>query len=252
MKTKLQKLLAIILVICLGFTALPINAEAATAKINKKTATIYVGKTVQLKVTGASQKVAWSTSNKKVAKVTSKGKVTGVSKGTATVSAKVGTKKYSCKVTVKTEKNVTFTLNKDLVPKDTTAKDVQNVVKKNGYISGKLNSDGSVTYTMSNSVYQKELKEYKKEIDTAIDEMLSGDEKVEEFEEITYNDKMSEFNIVVNDNYNTFTPIFSLAFFVYGGYYQVLSKVPESERKVIVNYIDSNGKILSTSDSTAK
>lgn len=133
----------------------------------------------------------------------------------------------------------------------TTNKSIQDVVKKNGYISGKLNSDGSATYVMSNSVYKKELKGYKETVDKAIEEMLSGNDRVDAFEKITYNDTMSEFNIVVNENYNSFTPIFSMAFFAYGGYYQILLKTPKNDMKVIVNYIDSNGKILSTSDSTA-
>lgn len=251
MKTKISKLLSFVLVICMVFMAVPAKAEAATVKINKKSAVICVGESVQLKITGTNKKIAWSSSNKKVARVTSKGKVTGAAKGTAAIVAKAGGKKYTCKVTVNPKNTVSLKISSIYLPEELTKKDVQAAVKENGYISGKISSDGSVTYVMSSKVYKDMLKDYKRMVNEGIDEMLSGEEAEEAFEEITYNDEMSEFNIIVNENYNEFTPIYSAVFFIYGGYYQVITMVPEKDKRVVVNYIDKEGTVLYTSDSAA-
>lgn len=97
---KLQKVLAMLLVVIVTAGLFAIQSEAAP-KLNKTKATIYVGSSKVLKVKGASGKVKWSSSKKSVATVNSKGKVTAKKAGKATITAKVNKKTYQCKVTVK-------------------------------------------------------------------------------------------------------------------------------------------------------
>jgi hypothetical protein len=107
---KLLKVTALMLVLTMLSTVLPIHpvAEAATVKLNKKTLTLVVGKSETLKITGTKAKVTWASSNKKVATVSTGGKVTGKKEGKATITATVNKKKYSCAVTVK-KAEVSFT-----------------------------------------------------------------------------------------------------------------------------------------------
>lgn len=124
-RVKMKKLFSLLLALTMivtGFTMVPENVQAASAKItlNKTKATVYVGKSTTIsvkKVTGLSSKsVSYKSSNTKVAKVTSKGKVTGVKKGTATITV---TSKKNKKVTAKAKITV-----KQPVKSITTAKEV--------------------------------------------------------------------------------------------------------------------------------
>ena len=76
---KTKKILAIIFVVVLSISMIPVtNVRAAKkVKLNKTKATIYVGKTVTLKLKNNKKKVKWTTSNKKIATVSKKGKVKG-------------------------------------------------------------------------------------------------------------------------------------------------------------------------------
>lgn len=98
-----KKLLAMIFVVVLSISIIPItNVSAAKkVKLNKTKTTIYVGKTVTLKLKNNKKKVKWTTSNKKIATVSKKGKVKGKKAGKVTITAKVRKKKYKCKITVK-------------------------------------------------------------------------------------------------------------------------------------------------------
>lgn len=103
---KTKKILAMIFVVVLSISMIPVtNVRAAKkVKLNKTKATIYVGKTVTLKLKNNKKKVKWTTSNKKIATVSKKGKVKGKKAGKVTITAKVGKKKYNCNITVKKTK----------------------------------------------------------------------------------------------------------------------------------------------------
>ncbi len=98
---KLQKVLAMLLIVIMAAGMFSIQSEAAAVKLNKTKATIYVGSSKVLKVKGISGKVKWSSSKKSVATVNSKGKVTAKKAGKTTITAKVNKKTYQCKITVK-------------------------------------------------------------------------------------------------------------------------------------------------------
>lgn len=94
-----KKILSILLVMVLLFSALPV--QAANVRLNKTSVSIVAGKSVKLKVRGTGKKVKWSTSSKAIATVSSSGKVTGKKPGKATIRARIGKKTLKCKITVR-------------------------------------------------------------------------------------------------------------------------------------------------------
>ena len=98
---RMKKHLVLLLVLAMGISILPMDANAAKkAKLNKTKITMQVGKTVQLKVKNNKKKVKWSSSNKKIATVSKNGKVKAVNSGNAKITAKIAKKKLVCKVKV--------------------------------------------------------------------------------------------------------------------------------------------------------
>src|SRR5690606_39726518 len=58
------------------------------------------------------------------------------------------------------------------------------------------NDDGSITYKLTKERHKEMMDEMKKEIDTSIEEMKSGDDFAS-IKDIKHNDKYSEFTVVV-------------------------------------------------------
>lgn len=131
-----KKFFAIMLIIVLSITMLPISkiSAAPKMKLNKTKATLYVGDSIKLKVkkNKTGKKVKWKSKNKEVAKVTKKGKVKAKKAGKATIIAKVGNKKLKCKITVKSrEVNNGVQIETSKVTNSTEVTTEQNTTAKN-------------------------------------------------------------------------------------------------------------------------
>lgn len=125
---------------------------------------------------------------------------------------------------------------------DTTEDEVKAAAEEAGYQSYKINSDGSVTYTMTKVKHQEILKGYEASINEFIDGLLNGDEeaKVEAFSNIECNDDYSQINIYVNkDTYSTWDSMYALSFYIQGAYYQMFDGVSSEDIDVVVNFIDN-------------
>lgn len=96
-----KKVIALIMVLFVGFSTIAPTKVNAAMKLNVKSKTLEVGQSITLKVKGTKKKVKWSSSNKKVASVTKKGKVTAKKVGSATIKAKIGKKTLKCKIKVR-------------------------------------------------------------------------------------------------------------------------------------------------------
>ena len=119
-------------------------------------------------------------------------------------------------------------LNKVTIPatffEDSSEDEIKAAAEEAGFQSYKINSDGSVTYTMTKARHQEMLNEYAVSINEYIDGLLNGDDetKVEGFSDIESNDDYSEFNIYVSkDTYNVGHDVCFV--FLYSGW--VLSNV---------------------------
>lgn len=119
--------------------------------------------------------------------------------------------------------------------------------KEAGYKSAKLNSDGSVTYTMSKKVHEEVLNEMKSAIDESIKESL--DEYPGVFKSITYDKDVKNFTLEVDRQ--KFDSEFGVGFVGFGlaiqsGFYQMFS-VGTGESKTVIEYKDSaTGEVFDT------
>lgn len=123
-----------------------------------------------------------------------------------------------------------------------TPEEIQASAKESGFLSCTVNEDGSVTYKMTKGKRAEILRSFKGEIDSTIQEYLAGGENApQSFRKITYNDKVTQFDIRVDRAAyeNSWTDAFyMMGFYILGGYYQIIDGVPSDQVDVIVNIID--------------
>ena len=132
---------------------------------------------------------------------------------------------------------------------DETPEEIQASAKEAGFLSCTVNSDGSVTYKMTKGKRTEMLQNYKKEIDSTIQEYTSGGENApQSFKSIAYNDKVTQFDVRVDrtayEN-SWFDSLYAMGLYMLGGYYQILDGVPNDQVDVIVNFIDdATGEVI--------
>ena len=141
---------------------------------------------------------------------------------------------------------VSITMPKDFVGEDITQEALDEKAGER-YVSARLNEDGSVTYKLT----KKQHKDMMGEIVASIDESLQGmvDGTDYSFTEIKHNDDYTVFDVTAGGDELGLTDSFAtLAFYMYGGMYGIFTgKTPE---KVIVNFYNPNGELISTADSS--
>lgn len=132
---------------------------------------------------------------------------------------------------------------------DMTEDEIKEGAEKNGYLSCKINEDGSVTYTMTKKKHSEMLAQLKESFDEQISGYLNGSDKVASFVDIQHNDDLSEVDIYVDaSQYTMWDSLYAMGFYVSGAYYQAFSGVPNDDIDVVVNFIDDSTKeTLSTS-----
>lgn len=97
----MKKIISILFIITLIFTAIPATTAVAAIKLNETKLTLDEGSQYQLELTGTTKTIKWTSSNLKIVKVSTNGKLTAIKVGKAIVTAKVSSRKYKCNVTVK-------------------------------------------------------------------------------------------------------------------------------------------------------
>lgn len=124
---------------------------------------------------------------------------------------------------------------------------------KNGYGKAKLNSDGSVTWSMSKAEHRKVMADFKKSVDDYIQEAVDESPKV--FREVTYDEKMTEFKVKVYKE--MFEQDLSAGFIGFGiailaQFYQMFSSGVK-DPKVVIQLIDvSTNRMFETEQYPAK
>lgn len=129
-----------------------------------------------------------------------------------------------------------------------TQEAVDAAVKEKGYESGKLNSDGSVTFVMSDDQYEDLLAGVKKTVDDALDEMV-GSEEYPDITAITHNEDYSEFTITTKNEEVSLSELMSVITFYTSGYtYSVYSG--DAIGNVHVDFVnEASGEVIYSTDS---
>ena len=122
-----------------------------------------------------------------------------------------------------------------------TEAEMQARATESGFTSAKLNDDGTITYQMPKRVYEKALSDMKTSLNETIQQTV--DEQPGIFKSVSYNAKVTEFEVVVDRS--AFESDFAAAFvgfsFGIGGtMYQVFDGVPKDQQKVLITYIDES------------
>lgn len=125
--------------------------------------------------------------------------------------------------------------------KDETAEEIIEDAKEDRFEKATLNEDGSVTYTLSKTRYKEYLKELKDDIAESIVDMTSGEDRVESFQKITFNDEVTEFSVIVDpDTYAPFHAMPAISFLFEGAFYQAFNGVPNDTIDVRIDFINED------------
>lgn len=138
---------------------------------------------------------------------------------------------------------VSITLPASLV-KDVTQEDLDNDTSGT-YQSAELNDDGSVTMKLTKTQYKEMLASISQELDACIKEISESDDY--NIDKVEHNDDFSKFDVTLStDEVGLYDSIASLAFYMYGGMYQIFKG--SKSANVVVNYYDTNGALIESSD----
>jgi len=122
-----------------------------------------------------------------------------------------------------------------------TQEKVDEIVATSNFKSGVLNDDGSVTYTMSKNQHAEFLQTLKDSIQESVDGLINGDNAIESFTKITFNENLSEFDVYVDSaKYSAFDSLSALAFYIAGQYYQLFDGIAYDDTEVVVNFINKD------------
>lgn len=133
---------------------------------------------------------------------------------------------------------------------DTTEEDIQAAATDQGFSDCVINEDGSVTYTMTKSVYNEVLEDLKAALDESIEGMVNGADAVASFQKIEYNDDLSEVDVYVDgETFSSLDALYAISFYMLGAYYQAFSGVPADGVDTVVEFIDQDSNEVLQSSS---
>lgn len=141
--------------------------------------------------------------------------------------------------------SVEVTLPRDFF-EEGTEEEVAEYVDEAGFSSAVINPDGSVTVKMSRGVHGQILQDMREGLNEYIAEAIA--ENPRDFTQITFDDDLSRFSVEVNRS--VWPSSFESGFVgwglaISGMYYQAFAGVPQSEREVVIEFVDaSNGEVF--------
>lgn len=146
--------------------------------------------------------------------------------------------------------SVTVTLPADFA-QDVTQADIDTSIANGEIQDGQINDDGTVTYQLSKSQHEESLAQLR----GTIDELVADEEKTNPglYQEVTYNDDMTEFTVVVSDQktYEQSMSMLSLGLVFGAAFYQIFYGVPEADRNVVIEFVDgTTGEVFDTYDAS--
>ncbi len=126
---------------------------------------------------------------------------------------------------------------------DQSEEEIKEKAFENGCTKCKINEDGSVVYTMTKKAHRDMLKELSDEFDKTVLDLVEGENKVESFVSIDYDDNYSKFDVYVDSaKYTSLDNMYALGFYIVGAYYQAFAGIDSDKIDVQVNFIDNQTK----------
>ena len=98
---------------------------------------------------------------------------------------------------------------------------------------------------LTKTQYKEMLASISQELDACIKEISESDDY--NIDKVEHNDDFSKFDVTLStDEVGLYDSIASLAFYMYGGMYQIFKG--SKSANVVVNYYDTNGALIESSD----
>lgn len=146
-------------------------------------------------------------------------------------------------------KTVSITMSSSLLKElDVTADDYVNGLTEEdmeNFISITANEDGSVTLVMDAKKNKEFMKEYAKDLEAQIQEIINDNETWANIIDVKHNDNFSKFTVTLESGELNLMDAFSaIIFYMAGGMYQTFSGVDSSSIDVQIDYVDKAGNII--------
>ena len=112
--------------------------------------------------------------------------------------------------------------------------------KKDEFKDVRINDDGSITYVMSKSAYDKALKEMKDAIDESIKDIVESGE-YKSIKEVTYNKDLTKFTIVANEEEykNSFDGLIYFNLGIQSSFYHMFEG--KEDEKIHFSFVNEDG-----------
>lgn len=144
------------------------------------------------------------------------------------------------------EDTVRITLSAEMIGETTEAELSESAKADGNYIGYELHEDGSVTYIMSLDKYEGMMSSLRASVDECISMLLEGEQAVDSFVRIEYNESLSDIAVYVDGKaFTTWDSMNALSFYIYGAYYQTFLGVPGDQIDIVISFIDhESGQLL--------
>lgn len=151
--------------------------------------------------------------------------------------------------TEKTSRNtIELTVPADFIGEETTQEELDaEVAKADGFISAKLNSDGSATYVMTEERHNDLMKELGQNIDTELANMADSSDYPNIVSVSASNDYTAFTVTLSTDTVGLQESIMVMAFYMYGGMYNAFNGTPADN--VSVQFVNQSGTVLESANS---
>ncbi len=129
-----------------------------------------------------------------------------------------------------------------------TEDQIKSSAKELGYSDATVNKDGSVTYTMTEKKHEEKLEKIKEQIDVTTESALEGENAVDSFLNVDYNDDYSLFTITVDKSkYSEDAALSHLwLYYVLGSRYRSFYGISNNNEEVVVKVVDKSGNVISS------
>lgn len=148
--------------------------------------------------------------------------------------------------------NKEVTLSKDFLEMaeiDDPQASIDELINEKIIKSGKVNSDGSVTYVMTPNQHKAYMKSLKENFEEGNKDLINDSDN--SIVDIKPSDDFSKFDIYVDPNsYSSLDSLMAIAFYIQGGYYRMFNG--DKDTNVIVNFINNNTKEIIESGNSAQ
>lgn len=143
---------------------------------------------------------------------------------------------------------IELTVPADFIGEETTQEELDAAVSKtDGFISAKLNADGSATYVMTEERHNDLMKELGQNIDTELANMADSSD-YPNVVSVSASDDYKAFTVTLStDTVGLQESIMVMAFYMYGGMYNAFNGTPADN--VSVQFVNQSGTVLEEANS---